>query len=68
VSLLKDVNASYDMVVKHFERIQLFLQRLDRYARVPLTTENNRIAREGHGADSFDTCAVDQGNEGEANK
>ena len=36
---MKDVNASYDMVVKHFERIQLFLQRLDRYARVPLTTE-----------------------------
>jgi len=36
---LKDVNASYDMVIKHFERIQLFLQRLDRYTRVPLTTE-----------------------------
>jgi len=36
---VRDVIASYETLVNLFERIQLFLQRLNRYAAVPLTPE-----------------------------
>jgi len=36
---VKDVIASYEALVNLFERIQLFLQRLNRYTAVPLTSE-----------------------------
>jgi hypothetical protein len=36
---VKNVVASYDMLVHLFEQIQFFLQRLKRYTNVPLTTE-----------------------------
>ncbi len=36
---MKDVIASYDMIVSIFERICFVLQRLNSYTNVPLTTE-----------------------------
>jgi len=36
---VRDVIASYEALVNLFERIQLFLQRLNRYATVPLTPD-----------------------------
>ena len=36
---VKDVIANYEALVNLFERIQFFLQRLDRYTAVPLTPE-----------------------------
>lgn len=36
---MRDVIASYEALVNLFERIQLFLQRLNRYAGVPLTPD-----------------------------
>ena len=40
---MKDVFASYDMLVDIFERIQLFLQRLNCYTNVQLTTEMTEL-------------------------
>ena len=40
---MKDVVASYDMLVHLFEHIQFFLQRLKRYTNVPLTTEMTEL-------------------------
>jgi len=36
---VKDVNASYDVLSNLFERIQSFLQRLNLYTHIALTTE-----------------------------
>jgi len=36
---VRDVNASYDVLANLFERIQSFLQRLNLYTRIALTTE-----------------------------
>jgi hypothetical protein len=36
---VKDVTASYEMLVSLFERILFFLQRLNHYTAVPLTSE-----------------------------
>jgi uncharacterized protein YoxC len=36
---MRDISASYAVLVNLFERIQFFLQRLSRYATVPLTPE-----------------------------
>ena len=36
---VKDVIASYEALVNLFERIQFFLQRLNRYTVIPLTPE-----------------------------
>ena len=36
---VKDVIASYETLVNLFERIQFFLQRLNRYTVIPLTPE-----------------------------
>ena len=36
---MKDVIASYEALIKLFERIQFFIQRLNRYTAIPLTPE-----------------------------
>ena len=40
---MRDVIASYEALVKLFERIQLFLQRLHHYTSVPLTPEMTEL-------------------------
>ena len=36
---MKDVIASYESLVNLFERVQFFLQRLNRYTMMPLTSD-----------------------------
>ena len=40
---MKDVIASYEVLVKLFERIQLFLQRLNHYTAVTLTPDMTEL-------------------------
>ena len=40
---MRDVSASYEMLVHLFERIQFFLQRLNHYTAVPLTPEMTEL-------------------------
>ncbi len=40
---MRDVIASYEVLVNLFERIHLFLQRLNRYASIPLTPEMTEL-------------------------
>jgi hypothetical protein len=40
---VRDVIASYEMLVHLFERIQFFLQRLNHYTSVPLTPEMTEL-------------------------
>ena len=40
---MKDVIASYEVLLKLFERMQLFLQRLHHYISVPLTPEMTEL-------------------------
>ena len=40
---MKDVVASHDTLIKLFERINFFLQRLKRYTGIPLTNESREL-------------------------